>query len=475
MNSLSTKKIASVPNCERVAPQSRIFGVDVVRGLCLLGILLANIESFGTPEGMHDIPVGMAIPAFEGAHASLNLAILTLKWLFIEGKMRGLFSLLFGAGVILLTSRMEQRCGSASVADIYMRRNLWLVVFGLIHGCFIWSGDILYYYGLAALLVLYPCRHLKAKTLICTGTFVTLVLGTYLGFLLFDAPNQIRLSEQAEQVIAKQHAGASLTAADHKALDEWNTLVQSQTPTVQAAQASVARATQRGHYLERVYRNFDGYINGSDARFTVMALVDTVGVMLLGMGLCKNGFLTGTKSRTCYALTAAVGLLLSIPLYLIGMWKAYHSGFYFMTTNGWLFGPYMFTREAGMLGILSLVLLALKCDLWPGAQRAVAAVGRTALSNYILTSLLCKFIFIWGPWPLYGKLEYFELHYVVPGIWCVNLVSSWLWLKAFQHGPLEWAWRSLTYWEVLPIRRTPGAPSADGQTGWKYVPSAGSR
>ena len=156
----------------------RISSLDILRGFSLLGILVVNIESFGGPESLHDIPVGTVKAAFTGHHAHLNLIILFLKWIFIEGKMRGLFSILFGAGAVLLTSRIERRNSADSAADIFLRRNMWLVIIGVLHGVFLWTGDILFAYGINALLFLYPCRKLKAKTLFIVGTIIWIVVAT---------------------------------------------------------------------------------------------------------------------------------------------------------------------------------------------------------------------------------------------------------------------------------------------------------
>jgi uncharacterized protein len=84
-------------------------------------------------------------------------------------------------------------------------------------------------------------------------------------------------------------------------------------------------------------------------------------------------------------------------------------------------------------------------------QQALAAVGRTALSNYLFTSVVCQFLFKWGPWKLYGALEYYQQVYVVACVWAVNIAASVLWLRLFSFGPLEWLWRSLTYWKLQPL------------------------
>ncbi len=106
-----------------------------------------------------------------------------------------------------------------------------------------------------------------------------------------------------------------------------------------------------------------------------------------------------------------------------------------------------------MLGNASVVLLVVRTGALMPVQRGLAAVGRTAFSNYILTSLVCQFLFRWGPTKLYGSLEYHQQLYVMVLMWVANIVLSLAWLRLFAFGPLEWLWRSLTYWRRQPMRR----------------------
>ncbi len=193
--------------------RERISSIDVLRGFALLGILMMNIDDFGTPEASHDIPIGMPKPAFVGPHAHLNLVILILKWVFFEGKMRAIFSMLFGAGVVLMTTRAEKGGAAGQIADIYLRRNMWLMLLGLLHACLLWNGDILFYYALTALLALYPVRKLKAKTLLLAGTFISIVLGTCRIVENHQTPDAIRLNRNAALIAADRHAGKAITPA----------------------------------------------------------------------------------------------------------------------------------------------------------------------------------------------------------------------------------------------------------------------
>ncbi|ADV82845.1 DUF418 domain-containing protein [Terriglobus saanensis] len=429
--------------------KERISSIDVLRGFALLGILMLNINDFGAPEAAHDIPIGMPKPAFTGPHAHLNLAILILKWVFFEGKMRALFSMLFGAGVVLMTSRAEKRGAGAQIADIYLRRNMWLVALGFLHGCFLWHGDILFLYGLTALLVLYPIRKLSAKTLLTVGTFISLVLGTYALFEYTGSEHDLRLSKHAAVVAADRRTGKIITLEQKAVETEWNALVEKHKVTDASIQKAMASA-QAGYWTNVNERRHD-YIGSRAALEYITFIIESLGAMMIGMGLFKTGFLTGEKSYATYAWTALIGFAVSAPIYLIGILKAYAGGFFFLDLEKWVFLPYYFPREAGAIALAAAVMMVVKSNILRTLQHALAAVGQTALSNYILTTVICQFLFLWGPWKLYGKLEYFQLVCVVFGVWSVNLIISPIWLRTFRFGPIEWLWRSLTYVKLQPM------------------------
>jgi uncharacterized protein len=218
---------------------NRISSIGVLRGVALLGILVLNIDFFGNPQIVHDIPVGLPIDAFSGPHIRINLVLLLIKWMFFEGKMRGLIIMLFGAGVILLTSRAERR-GNTEIADIYMRRNLLLMIFGVLHACFIWSGDILFDYGFVALLFLYPARKLKPTTLLWLGTFLSVVVSTSTSLYL-QATRDFGLSEKIASIQAQQSSGTPITATQKELLHQWNDRVESQRITPEKNPASWRR------------------------------------------------------------------------------------------------------------------------------------------------------------------------------------------------------------------------------------------
>jgi len=436
-----------------VALKDRIFSLDVIRGVALLGILLANIEDFAAPEALHDVPIGTPIAAFSGPLAQLHLVILILKWIFVEGKMNFLFCMLFGAGVVLMTTRAERRGAGQQIADIYLRRNLWLALFGLLHGILIWSGDVLFDYGLFGVLMLYPCRKLKAKTLFITGTCISVPLATIALFFWLGSTNDFNLSRQAAVADARERAGQPLTPEQQQAHRDWTARINSQKITQQSIDASMAVAHET--YLVGVIHRVEDYLGARAALTRFFRGTTVLGAMLIGMGLFKFGFLTAEKSYVTYIWTAALGFVVAAPLYVIGIWQAYTGGFSVLSVDEWICIPYFLNREAAGLAVLSIILLLVKRGVFRTFQSMLAAVGRTALSNYLLTSLLCQFLFLWGPWKLYGKLEYYQYNYVVLVIWMINFIGSTLWLRAFRFGPMEWVWRSLTYLKLQPVRINP--------------------
>jgi uncharacterized protein len=437
---------ARAPNHQASLPLARgqcLVMIDVLRGFALLGILLTNINHFASPEAMHDMPIGAMKPALVGWHERLDMVIIVFKWIFIEGKMRSLFAALFGAGCVMLTSRIEAGSGPGRAAGIYYRRNLWLLIFGLIHGIFIWTGDILFTYSICGLLFLYPFRHLAARKLIISGLVIWFVLGTAGVVLGTNMPAVLR----ADRVLADARNDAQMhrvlsneqRLAIGKAERRWINLANSANEHVDQSHAP---------YLEHVENNLHSIINP----WLLYGILDVLGVMLIGMGLIKNGFFAGLVRTRTYALIAVIGYAIAMPLVLIGF-VHFRAADYSMASFLLWFGlPYAFTAAAAMLANASLLLVIIKKGWLQPVTRALGAVGRTAFSNYIGTSLICQWLFVWGPYHLYGELEFYQQLYVVAGVWAVNMVASRIWLRYFAFGPLEWIWRSLTYWQVQPLR-----------------------
>jgi uncharacterized protein len=429
-----------------VSTPERVSSIDSLRGFALLWILFSNIDVFSGPETFFEIPQGLPDTSFVNAHLHMNLALLFFKWIAEEGKGRFLFSLLFGVGLCLMTERAERTGRSGVLADIYQRRNLWLCVFGLLHSVFIWIGDILLTYALAGLLILYPCRKLKARSLLIAGCLITCLSSLFLPYFLGTA-GDIELSRQAQSVAAARQAGTTLTADQMIIGVQWYAL--------QASHAVVRPPLDGGPSQAQSFAE----LANRESFFTELLLsrafivMEAVGAMLFGMGLYKTGFLTAKLSWKIYIWCALSGILLSTPFLAIGVEKVYQSQFNFITAEVWLYRPYELLKFVSGFGMLSVLMLVIKSRYLRSPKSALAAVGQMAISNYILTSVICQWIFMWGPWKLYGKLTYLQHHLVMVCIWGLTVAFSVVWLRRFRFGPLEWVWRSLTYWSLQPMRR----------------------
>ena len=194
----------------------RISAIDVLRGVAVLGILLINIEDFGLLHSNKSAAgtewVGVYLPATFSHRAVILWS--ALRALF-EGKMRAIFSMLFGAGVILLTSRLERRNGAVPVADIYYRRTLWLLVFGVAHAYLLWEGDILYSYAVCGLF-LFPFRRLTARRLMVLGA---IALSFSLPRAAAVALHRQELRAAAAEASAAKAAGLPLTRPQETAAE----------------------------------------------------------------------------------------------------------------------------------------------------------------------------------------------------------------------------------------------------------------
>jgi uncharacterized protein len=426
----------------RAAPAvRRIEALDFVRGVALCGILLMNITGFGLPDAYTN-------PQNSGGATGINLVTWIITEIGFEGTQRGLFSMLFGASVILFTSRLEAQART-DTADIYMRRNLWLVGFGMLNAfVLLWPGDILYSYGIIALF-LFPFRKLAGKWLMTIGV-AALIAGAVWSFC--ESRNGLATYAPYQAAAALRDAGRTLTPEQEAAISAWE--------------------EQRSHYKsnpEDIAREVEARTHGywpalaRTARSNVWAqtygiyryFFDIFGMMLIGMGLFRLGVLTLERRTGLYVAMVLGGYAIGLAT---NAWETRHiidGGF-----SARVFTEVTTTYDLGRLGMtighLGLLLLFVRSGMLRPVRRAFAAVGRMAITNYLMHSAICLVLFILMGW--YGQLERHQLYYVVFAIWAFQLVFSPLWLKFFKFGPVEWLWRSLTYVKWQPLRRPALAP-----------------
>jgi len=440
-----------VTECRPVAAAERIDSVDTLRGFAVLGILVMNIYFFSLPGAVYFNPLVW------GGADGLNLYTWMVTHVFFEQKFFSIFSMLFGAGVILMHQRAEQR--GAGFGSVWYNRIFWLLIIGAVHAYFFWYGDILFTYAVCGLLI-YLFRRLSPKVLITVGILVMLValpissgLGLLVGYMRDTAI-------EAERLVAE---GQELDAMQQAMLDSWAEMKKEYYPTPGQLREEID-LYGGGPYWAIFVDRFPVVLNMQLVAGLVNVYWHIGGLMLIGMGLMKSGVFSGAKPYRFYRWMVIGGYGAGLPLGLLSVRQLALHDFDFI--YNFTIGGY-FNYFAGFfmaLGHVGLVMLVCKSGLFLAFQRRLAAVGRMALTNYLMHTLICTLIFYSYGLGLFGRLERIQLMGVVLAIWVLQLAICQPWLKWFRFGPAEWLWRSLTYRRRQPFR-VAASPGAEGGSG----------
>jgi uncharacterized protein len=418
----------------------------MLRGFALLGILPANVLVFGMFLAAGNDPT------VTGGAAGLNLASWLLFRLLVEGKMRALFSMVFGASMILLTLRAEER-DPAAAADIYYRRNLWLLLFGLAHAFLLFWGDILYPYALCAL-ILFPFRKLSAKKLLIIGA---LFIAFKAGWSTVEAFRQVERRNLAAAADTAEKAGRKPTEAQAEAKKGVEAQRRQRKPSPEELEKDARK--WRGNPLEVIGARAIALAAWHGLPYYDPVNADMWSMMFIGMGLLKLGVFSASRSYRFYVWMAVIGYLIGIPVNSYIAWLAVKTNFD-RVAFAFTYVAYDFARLPVALAHMAVLMIVSKAGALRWLTSRLAAIGQTALTNYVLHSVVCTFVFTGYGFGLYGRLERYQLYYVVAGCWALSLIASPFWLRHFWFGPLEWCWRSLTYWQRQPMRiRRPAAAS----------------
>jgi uncharacterized protein len=394
----------------------RYLSLDVLRGAAVLGILVMNIQSFSMVLAAYFNPVALGPPS------PADFAVWAATHLFADQKFITIFSMLFGAGLVLLTRRVEARGGRPAV--VHYRRMAGLLLFGLLHAYLLWYGDILVTYAICGALV-YPARTLKPRPLLIAGVLMASVasfLAIGGGLTMESWPAEDK--EMVRQVYQPD--------ADHIARE-----------TAAFRGGWSDQFPVRAEYT-RDYLMFELWI------FSVWRVT---GMMLFGMALLKLGILTGERPRRFYMGLAAAGFGLGLPLIAWGLtrniaanWSLQHAFFVGAQWNYW--GSMLVA-----LGWIGLVITLWQSDRAPGLVGRLAAVGRMAFSCYILETLICTTIFYGHGFGLFGRVTRPQQIVICVAIWALLVLIAPVWLRHLRFGPLEWLWRALTYGRAERIVR----------------------
>jgi uncharacterized protein len=409
-----------------VSAADRIDTLDFIRGLAVMGILAANIVAFGQPFEAYMYPA-----AFKTDPGDPGGWLWIAQFVAVDGKMRGLFTLLFGAGMVLF---MEKAWARGATRWLQAWRLVILMAFGMIHFFLIWPGDILFYYALFGLIVL-ACLRWSAKTQLGVG-----LAGYMLGVVFYAA------SMSFPWAVVDTPFGASSPE-----------MLEMRAEMVAGIETSVAHgavpnaAIAAGDYPALVaHRLTEQWIEPwSNALFFFL---ETIPLMLIGVALYRMGFFSGGFARGAMIRWGWIGLIAGAAAHLAIGLAVQAGGFSFYGTLAAFMGWSPLPRLWMVLGLAALlVVYSPAATGWLG--ECVRAAGRAAFTNYLGTSVVMMLVFHGWALGLFGQLNRPQLYIVVVLAWVLMLAWSKPWLDRYRYGPLEWLWRCLTYRQVFPLKK----------------------
>jgi uncharacterized protein len=402
----------------------RILSLDVIRGVAVMGIFSVNIVGMAMIESAYFYP-----PRY-GFNALGDRIMWAANFLIVDGRFRALFSMLFGASLVLVCERAL--ASGTSAWKVHYPRMVVLLGFGCAHYYLLWWGDILANYALVGM-VAFAFWRLPARWLLPLSL---LALALYYGPAITFGGQQI----------AQLEAGRSPDATPEQRAALAEVVAELSTPEAEIAEAKAGHASIPAHVA---------YVTEQNALrpFTSMFGygLETLGLMLFGMASYRSGFLTGSWSRRSYVQVAVVCIGASLLYHGVGTWRILETNFdpftYYPWNRIWS-GP---LHPIGAIGYAALVMLLFRPG--SGMTDQVAAVGRTAFSNYLGATIIGAVLFFGFGLRLYGEVSRGEAWLFVPLVWALMLLWSKWWLDRYRYGPLEWVWRCLSRWQFEPMRR----------------------
>lgn len=402
---------------QQVPIRSRVDVIDALRGFALLGILIMNIQVFAMPEQAYLNP--LLFGTEQGRLSGLSGWMYVLTHTFADQKFMTIFSLLFGVSIMLIAESRPQ-----GATKYLLRRNFFLLLIGLEHAYLLWKGDILVTYALCACTVVW-LRHLSAGKLLAVG------------FCIFLVPVFLALLGTALLPYWTTQDIAAITSAWHPSVEEINAQIEN----------------MRGSWLQNMHERVPAAFEMQSIVFLSQTAWRVSALMIWGMALYKFNLFGGAlSSRSCRNLALLI-LLLGLIIVVLGIqqniehgWQASYSLFIGNIYN------YLGSAMVSMAYVCLFIYLY-KRNKDSALMSALQSVGRTALSNYLLQSLICTFIFYGFGLGLFASLSRAQQLLLLPLIWSLQILLSVYWLKYFYYGPVEWLWRTAVEWRDLPFKR----------------------
>lgn len=398
---------------------TRYLSLDALRGVAVMGILLMNIIAFAMPTPAYVNPLAW------GGTGIADLSIWAANFVLVDGKMRGLFSLLFGASMLLVIDRATARGENA--VSVHFRRLGWLLVFGLAHYYLVWVGDILFQYAVIGM-VAFLFRNRSADSLV-KWSIAVLLVNLMIWILMAAAMLQF-------QQTALQPDASAETLAQYREM----------IGTLGAPGSSIIAqelAFYTGGYSGILaFRTSGEQLTTPFISLHIMGL-ETLGYMLLGMALLRMGFMTGAWDGEDYRRFAVRAYMIGLPpMIALAAW-CWLSDFDPVLTFSAQFAWAAPFRIALILAHAALALWLIKRHAGTALVARIAATGRVAFTNYLGTSLLMTTIFYGYGLGLFGQVSRAGVYLFVLAAWAIMLLWSKPWLERFSQGPFEWLWRAL--------------------------------
>lgn len=423
-----------------VKQSERIVLLDSLRGIAILGILLVNIRGFGLPYEAIADPVVINDTSGKDYYAwFIN------EWA-IDGNFRSLLSMLFGAGMILFLNRIEKKGG-----EVFFRRQCWLLIFGFINTyLLLWFWDVLYMYAICGM-VLYAFRKLSVPGLLIAAAICLLLTDTFETAELYRKKVIIH---NGETILRSGNPLTQLNTKQQEDINEYKVLTEATSLQSKQIMAAENIAKTNGSAAALYQLHSQKALAMQSTTFFYFFFWDILAFMFIGIAFYKLGILTGEASINVYWVLCISGLGIGLSLSWLRIKPMIDNSFNeYLIIKNTAIKFYEAARCFRALGFFGFIMLLYKSGWFKWLFALIRPVGQMAFTNYLTQSLLCGFFFYGIGWGMFGKLQRFELYYIVAGTWIIQVLWSHIWLRYFRFGPLEWTWRSLTYWKKQPFRK----------------------
>ncbi|MCE7994874.1 MAG: DUF418 domain-containing protein [Roseivirga sp.] len=393
----------------------RLVSIDILRGFAVLGILVMNIQSYSMPGSAYLNPT-----SFESLESN-HLWVWLMSHVFADQKFMSIFSMLFGASIIMISSKAKKE--QLRSGNLQSRRFTGLLGLGILHAYLLWNGDVLVAYAICGFLMYY-FRTKKTKVLFRTG-IIFLAVGSAISLILgYSVP----FWEPGQFEALRDRIWSPDSAA---IMDEIS--------------------TYRSNWERQMFMRAPSAFELQTQVFVSDTFWRVSGLMLIGMAFYKKRVFSTKQTKKYYRQMVVYGLGAGVPLVVAGVllnfnsdWDFRQSFFYFSQLNYW--GSVLMA-----IGYVGIVMIIVKAYTQSGMLKRLAQVGRMALSNYLMQSIVCTFIFYGHGFGLFADLDRSAQAFMVIVIWVFLIVFSAVWLRFFRYGPFEWLWRSFSYGKIQPI------------------------